>query len=99
MDDEEIVDMAVAVAGRMAAAARSRQISVKLSTIVRYAYIALRYRTVNLRRLRGLTARVRPPQRVLSRYVHDAVAEAVSRRLGAQVVWRRGRRYLVIRKV
>lgn len=49
---------------------RSKKISIKLRTLLRYAYISYIRKTFDLNMLRGLVPRIKPPYRYTNQYVY-----------------------------
>ncbi len=101
--EEEVLKRVVAVAVRVAGAARSRRISVKLRTLLRYAYISYSLRLDPLdpadwRRIRSMHS-VRPPAHLANQYFYREVARILAERLGARVELRGGFKYAVLPRV
>jgi len=76
---------------------RSRRVSVKLKTLVKYGYAAYAYGTLDFRRVRGLTSRVRVPGRLANQYFYRKVEEELARNFDVEFEDRRGFRYAVFR--
>jgi len=49
---------------------KSKKISIKLRTLLRYAYISYIRKTFDLNMLRGLVPRIKPPYRYTNQYVY-----------------------------
>jgi len=85
------------VAEHIVSTARSRRVSVKLKTLVKYGYAAYAYGTLDFRRVRGLTSRVRVPGRLANQYFYRKVEEELARNFDVEFEDRRGFRYAVFR--
>ena len=86
------------VAECIVAGARSRRVSVRVRSLVRYGYAAYVFGTLDFRRVRGLVSRVEPPSYIANRYFYGRIEEALARRFDVRFEDRRGFRYAVFNK-
>jgi len=85
------------VAEHIAATTRSPRVSIKLKTLVKYGYAAYAYGTLDFKRIRGLTSRIRVPGHLASQYFYRRVEEELARNFDVEFEDRRGSRYAVFR--
>jgi len=98
VDKSAVIGLAVRIARILRERARSRQISVKFRTLIRYAWAAYRMGIMDLARLRGVSYRCYPPPTITNNHFYRKVEEALVEELDAEIVYRRGIKYLVLRK-
>lgn len=83
------------VAECIVAGARSRRVSVKVRSLVKYGYAAYVFGTLDFRRVRGLVSRVEPPSYIANRYFYRRVKEELVRYFDVRFENKRGFRYVV----
>lgn len=77
---------------------KSRQISIKLRTLLRYAYVSYIRRTTNLNTIRGLVPRIKPPPRFTNQYFYRDIEDMLRRNFKVSIETRRQFRYVTIYK-
>jgi hypothetical protein len=77
---------------------KSRVVSIKLRTLLRYAYVAYRQRTTDLGSIRGLVPRVRPPSRLCNQYFYREMERVLKNNFNVRIENRRQFRYVVFYK-
>lgn len=78
--------------------ARSRVISIKLRTLLKYAYVAYKQGTTNLNAIRGLVPRVKPPSRLTNQYFYREMERILKDNFNVKIENRRQFRYVVFYK-
>ncbi|RLE88651.1 MAG: hypothetical protein DRJ67_01385 [Thermoprotei archaeon] len=97
-DRVAVVERVVVIAEKLLAGARSRGISVKLRTLLRYAYASLKLGTMDIAVLRSVVARIHPPHTLTNRKFYGELEEALRARLGAHIYYRRDKKYVYLVK-
>ncbi|MCD6458425.1 MAG: hypothetical protein B6U95_00955 [Thermofilum sp. ex4484_82] len=77
---------------------RSRKISIKLRTLLRYAYVSYTRRTTNLNTIRGLVPRVKPPSWLTNQYFYRDIENMLRKNFKASIEVRRQFRYVTLYK-
>jgi len=77
---------------------KSRVVSIKLRTLLRYAYVAYRQKTTDLNSIRGLVPRVRPPSRLTNQYFYREMERILRDNFNVKIENRRQFRYVVFYK-
>jgi len=93
-EKEKLIEQVVVIAERIAASTRSRRVSIKLRTLLRYAYtsyvLGLDPRgDAAWHRIRGIHS-IRPPPRLTNQYFYREVERVLRERLGARIEVRGG---------
>ncbi len=73
---------------------RSRQISIKLRTLLRYAYISYKRNTTDLNIIRGLVPRIRPPAKLSNQYFYREMENMLRRNFRVTIERRRQFKYV-----
>ncbi|ABL78107.1 hypothetical protein Tpen_0705 [Thermofilum pendens Hrk 5] len=77
---------------------KSSQISIKLRTLLRYAYVSYVKKTSDINVIRGLVPRVRPPAWLTNQYYYREIELMLKTRFNARIENRRQFRYVVLYK-
>lgn len=77
---------------------RSRMVSIKLRTLLRYAYVSYKRRTTDLNAIRGLVPRVKPPSRLTNQYFYREMEQTLKNNFNVRIENRRQFRYVVFYK-
>ena len=77
---------------------RSRKISIKLRTLLRYAYVSYTRRTTNLNTIRGLVPRIKPPSWLTNQYFYRDIEDMLRRNFRVSIETRRQFRYVTFYK-
>ncbi|MCS7104533.1 MAG: hypothetical protein NZ954_03085 [Thermofilaceae archaeon] len=77
---------------------RSRMVSIKLRTLLRYAYVSYKRRTTDLNAIRGLVPRVKPPSRLTNQYFYREMERTLKNNFNVRIENRRQFRYVVFYK-
>lgn len=93
-----VLNYVLRVAELIVVGARSRRVSIRVGSLVRYGYAAYVFSTLDFRRVRGLVSRVEPPSYIANRYFYGRVEEALARRFDVRFEDRRGFRYAVFNR-
>lgn len=92
-----VLEKTVEVAIHLLNTARTRRISVKMATLVKYAYLACRLGTLDITALKQM--KVHPPHHLRTQYFYREVVKALrKRRIRARVEHRHSVKYLVLYK-
>jgi len=97
-DKRKILDHVLLVTGQLLKDTKSKKISIKLRTLLRYAYISYVRKTVNLSTIRGLVPRIRPPSRLTNQYFYRDVEDVLRRNFKVKIENKRNFRYVVLYK-
>ncbi|HDD64327.1 MAG: hypothetical protein DRJ32_03030 [Thermoprotei archaeon] len=77
---------------------KSKKISIKLRTLLRYAYVSYVRNTFDISTIRGLVPRIRPPSRFTSQYVYRDIEDMLRRNFKVMVERRRQHTYVIFYK-
>ncbi|MEM1690533.1 MAG: hypothetical protein QXG48_01655 [Thermofilaceae archaeon] len=77
---------------------KSRMVSIKLRTLLRYAYVAYKQRTTDLNAIRGLVPRVKPPSKLTNQYFYREMERVLRNNFNIRIENRRQFRYVVFYK-
>ncbi|RLE83978.1 MAG: hypothetical protein DRJ41_03960 [Thermoprotei archaeon] len=77
---------------------RSRTISIKLRTLLRYAYVSYRSKTTDLNVIRGLVPRIRLPSKFSNQYFYREIERSLRSRFNINIEVRRQLRYVTFYK-
>lgn len=77
---------------------KSRMVSIKLRTLLRYAYVAYKQKTTDLNSIRGLVPRVRPPSRLTNQYFYREMERILRDNFNVEIENRRQFRYVIFYK-
>ena len=75
---------------------KSRTISIKLRTLLKYAYVSYAAKTTNLNMIRGLVPRIRPPPQLTNQYFYRDIEDFLRRNFNVKFERRRNARYVVL---
>lgn len=93
----QVLDCVVELARQIVAGARTRRVSVKLRTLVKYGYTAYAYDTLDLGKARGLSSRVSVPRYLANPSYYRSVEEELARNFEVEFEKRRDIKYVVFR--
>jgi len=93
-----LLENVVAISRQLLEKTRSRRISIKLRTLLRYAYVAYKRKTTNLNTIRGLVPRVRPPSKLANQYFYREMERVLQKNFNVTVENRRQFRYVTFYK-
>jgi len=86
------------VAEEILRSTRSKKISIKLRTLLRYAYVSYKRNTTNLNTIRGLVPRIRPPPRLANQYFYRDMEKMLRRHFHVSIERRRQFKYVTFYK-
>ena len=86
------------VASELLKNTRSRHISIKLRTLLRYAYVSYKRRTTDLNTIRGLVPRIRPPPRLANQYFYRDIENMLKHNFKVKIENRRQFKYVTFYK-
>ncbi len=95
-EKEKLIEQVVVIAEKIVESTKSRKISIKLRTLLRYAYVSYIKKTTDINIIRGLVPRIRPPARLTNQYYYREIERALRERLNARIENRRQFRYVVL---
>ncbi len=101
MTDSErarLLEHVVLVSRELLERARSQCVSIKLRTLLRYAYVAYKQHTTDLNVIRGLIPRVKPPSRLTNQYFYREMERTLRDNFNVRIEKRRQFRYAVFYK-
>jgi len=101
MPDSEkssLLEHVVLISKEILNSTKSRVVSIKLRTLLRYAYVAYRQKTTDLNSIRGLVPRVRPPSRLTNQYLYREMERILRDNFNVKIENRRQFRYVVFYK-
>jgi len=75
---------------------KSKTISIKLRTLLKYAYVSYAAKTTNLNMIRGLVPRIRPPPQLTNQYFYRDIEDFLRRNFNVRFERRRNARYVVL---
>ena len=85
------------VAGFIVRGTKSSRISIRLRSLVRYAYTAYILRLNDFNTIKGVSTKLNPPKYLFSQHFYRKVEEELAKRYKVLFVNRRGKRYAIIR--
>lgn len=97
-EKRKLLEHVVLISKELLRSTRSRSISIKLRTLLRYAYVSYRRRTTDLNTIRGLVPRVRPPPRLANQYFYREMERVLKENFRIRIENRRQFRYVVFYK-
>ncbi|AKG38925.1 MAG: hypothetical protein ACP5II_07570 [Infirmifilum sp.] len=97
-EKEKLLEHLVAVVEQLLSTTKSNQISIKLRTLLRYAYVSYVKRTTDINVIRGLVPRVRPPAWLTNQYYYREIEGILRQRFNARIENRRQFRYVVFQR-
>ncbi len=95
-EKEKLIEQVVIIAEKIIESTKSKKISIKLRTLLRYAYVSYIKKTTDINIIRGLVPRIRPPARLTNQYYYREIERALKERLNAKIENRRQFRYVVL---
>lgn len=101
MSDSErnhLLEHVILVSKEILGHTRSRMVSIKLRTLLRYAYVAYKQRTTDLNAIRGLVPRVKPPSRLTNQYFYREMERVLRSNFNVKIENRRQFRYVIFYK-
>jgi len=84
------------VASEILRGTRSKSVSIKLRTLLKYAYVSYIVKTTNLNTIRGLVPRIKPPSQFTNQYFYRDMEEYLRRHFNVKFEKRRNARYVVL---
>ena len=97
-EKEKLIDQIILITNRLIESTKSRKISIKLRTLLRYAYVSYIKKTTDINIIRGLVPRIRPPARLTNQYYYREIERVLKQRFNARIETRRQFRYVVLYK-
>lgn len=97
-EKEKLLEHLIAVVEQLISTTKSSQISIKLRTLLRYAYVSYVKKTSDINVVRGLVPRVRPPAWLTNQYYYREIESMLIQRFNAKIENRRQFRYVVFYK-
>jgi hypothetical protein len=97
-EKQKLLDHLVSVVEELLKNTKSAQISIKLRTLLRYAYVSYVKKTSDINVIRGLVPRVRPPAWLTNQYYYREIEMLLKNRFNAKIENRRQFRYVVFNK-
>ncbi len=97
-EKERILEHLTLVVQQLLNSTRSRQLSIKLRTLLRYTYVSYIKKTTDISVIRGLVPRIRPPAWLTNQYYYREIERVLRDKFNAQIESRRQFRYVVLQK-
>ncbi|PLJ77615.1 MAG: hypothetical protein B7L53_05755 [Thermofilum sp. NZ13] len=97
-EKEKLLEHLEIVVRQLISSTKSSQISIKLRTLLRYAYVSYVKRTSDINVIRGLVPRVRPPAWLTNQYYYREIEGMLRTKFNARIENRRQFRYVVLYK-
>ena len=97
-EKEKLIDQIIIITNRLIESTKSRKISIKLRTLLRYAYVSYIKKTTDINIIRGLVPRIRPPARLTNQYYYREIERVLKQKFNARIETRRQFRYVVLYK-
>lgn len=97
-EKERILEHLTLIVQQLLNSTRSKQLSIKLRTLLRYTYVSYIKKTSDISVIRGLVPRIRPPAWLTNQYYYREIERVLRERFNARVESRRQFRYVVLHK-
>ena len=97
-EERRLLEYVVLISKEILKNTKSRMISIKLRTLLKYAYVSYKRRTTDLNAIRGLVPRVRPPSRLTNQYFYREMEKVLKNNFNVRIENRRQFRYVVFYK-
>lgn len=97
-EKQKLLDYLISIVEELLKNTKSSQISIKLRTLLRYAYVSYVKKTSDINVIRGLVPRVRPPAWLTNQYYYREIEAILRSRFNARIENRRQFRYVVFSK-
>lgn len=97
-EKHRIFDRACQIVERLLDNTRSRTISIKIKTLLKYAYASYIKNTLEIPKLRGLVPRIRVPSKYANQYTYNDLVEVLRQNFKISVEKRRHNRYIIVYK-
>ncbi|QOJ79667.1 hypothetical protein IG193_04230 [Infirmifilum lucidum] len=97
-EKEKLLRQLEIIVNQLMSSTKSSQISIKLRTLLRYAYVSYVKRTTDINVIRGLVPRVRPPAWLTNQYYYREIESILREKFNAKIENRRQFRYVVLYK-
>jgi len=98
IEKNKLIEHVLLVAQELLKSTKSKHISVKLRTLLRYAYVSYRRKTTDLNIIRGLVPRIRPPSRLANQYFYREIERVLGEHFNISIENRRQFRYVTFYK-
>lgn len=98
LERHRLIEHVLLVAHELLRSTRSQRISIKLRTLLRYAYVSYRRKTTDLNIIRGLVPRIRPPSRLANQYFYKEIEKALRENFNITIESRRQFKYVTFHK-
>lgn len=95
---ELLLEQVITVSRQLQKCARSRVISIKLRTLLKYAYVSHKQKTTDLSVIRGLAPRMRPPSNLTNQYFYREIENVLKNNFKVTIESRRQFRYAIFHK-
>ncbi len=97
-EKEKLINQVIIITNKLIESTKSRKISIKLRTLLRYAYVSYIKKTTDINIIRGLVPRIRPPARLTNQYYYREIERVLKQKFNARIENRRQFRYVVLYK-
>lgn len=97
-EKEKLINQIIIITNKLIESTKSRKISIKLRTLLRYAYVSYIKKTTDINIIRGLVPRIRPPARLTNQYYYREIERVLKQKFNARIENRRQFRYVVLYK-
>lgn len=97
-EKNKILEHVLMISQKLVSESRSSKISVKLRTLLRYAYISYQRQTFDLSTIRGLVPRLRPPSSLANQYFYRDIETLLKKRFNVDIHYKRNFRYVTFYK-
>jgi hypothetical protein len=97
-EKEKLLEHLELVVQQLLNSTKSKRISIKLRTLLRYTYVSYVKKTSDISVIRGLVPRVRPPAWLTNQYYYREIERVLRDKFNAKIETRRQLRYVVLHK-
>ena len=97
-EKEKLINQVIIITNKLIESTKSRKISIKLRTLLRYAYVSYIKKTTDINIIRGLVPRIRPPARLTNQYYYREIERVLKQKFNARIENRRQFRYITFYK-
>ncbi|MEM0223560.1 MAG: hypothetical protein QXT33_03805 [Thermofilum sp.] len=97
-EKEKLLEHLILVVQQLLSSTKSKQLSIKLRTLLRYTYVSYIKKTSDISVIRGLVPRVHPPAWLTNQYYYREIERVLRERFNARIENRRQFRYVILQK-
>lgn len=97
-EKEKLLEHLTLVVQQLLSSTKSKQLSIKLRTLLRYTYVSYIKKTSDISVIRGLVPRVQPPAWLTNQYYYREIERVLRERFNARIENRRQFRYVILQK-